>query len=234
VIDAIHAAGNNGSSIQAVSFERTSPSALAFDELALSLPEVSAIPGALNVTSGGPVNFTPVTPFTGDYKFSLFRSENLTSWTPTAAATFFRFGNVPVSSLRIDTATSPRAFYNFVAIRYNNSPSPALMNGRTLVLNVPDVNATGAGVTTFVFDATGNGGTVHVSRNGTSGAMTEVLHSPDVYGATLRVINSALPPLLIKLAYDVDATLLSGRQTLWEWNGFQWISYGSGTFTLTK
>lgn len=230
VIDAIIAAGDNGSSIQAVGFERTSPSALAFDELAQPLPEVSAIPGALNVTSGGPVNFTPVTAFSGGYKFSNYRSENLTSWTAPTATTFFGFDNTPAASVRIDTATSPRAFYNFAAIRYPNSPSPALMNGRTLVLNAPGAG----GIITLAFDASGNGGTAHYSVNGSTGSIASVSHAPDGYGATLIVQSSTPQALLIKLAYDVDTTLLSGRHTLNAWNGAQWLSYGSGTFTLTK
>jgi len=230
VIDAIHAAGNNGSSIQAVSFERTSPSAVAFNELAQSLPEVSVILGDLNVTTGGPVNFTPVTPFTGGHKISIYRSENLSSWVQQSATTFFGYDNVPASFARIDTATSPRAFYQLAAIRYPNSPSPALMNGRTLVVNAPGAG----GVITLTFDASGNGGTTHYSANGSTGAITGVLHSPDGYGATLIVQSNTLLPLLIKLAYDVDASLLSGRHTLSGFTGAQWDSFGSGTFTLTK
>jgi len=229
VIDSIHAAGSNGSSIQAISFERTDPLALAFDELAQPLPEVSSISGSLSVTPGAPVHFTPNAPFTSGHKVSIFRSENLATWVQQTAS-FFGYDNTPAVSARIGTATSPRAFYQIAAIRYPDSPSPALMANRTLVVNAPGAG----GIITFAFDASGNGGTVHYSGSESLGTILGVMHTPEGYGATLIVESTTLIPLLIKLAYDEDELQLAGRHTLSGWNGFQWTSYGSGTFTLTK
>lgn len=229
VVDAIHAAGDNGSSIVAVSFERTSPGAVAFDELAQPLPEVATLQGTLAVESGGPVEFIPSTSFSGGTKLSIFRSEDLASWVASPEV-FFGFDNVPSANARIGTATSPRAFYHLALIRYPDSPTPALMAGRTLV-----VDALGAGgVITLAFDADGQGGTSSYSGNGTTGTILSVIHYPDGYGATLIVQTTNLIPLLIRLAYDEDGTLLAGRHTLSGWNGSSWDSYGTGTFTLTK
>lgn len=228
VVDAIHAAGNNGSSILAIGFERSDPAAVAFDELAQPLPDVAGIQGTLAVVPGGPVEFMPATPFSGGTKLSIFRSEDLASWA-TSPEVFFGFDNVPSANARIGAATSPRAFYHLAMIRYPDSPTPALMAGRTLVLNAP-----GGDIITLAFDADGQGGTSGFSGDGSTGTIQRVTHYPDGYGATLIVQTTNLNPLLIKLAYDEDATLLAGRHTLSVWNRFNWNSYGTGTFTLTK
>lgn len=229
-IDAILAAGNDGSSISAISFERTDPAAVAFDEMAQGLPMVRPAAGDLEVEAGAPVEFVPSTAFAAGHRLSVHRSGDLATWSPLDAL-FFGYDTEPAGSAEIDTASLPTAFYHFALVEYPGSPTPALLANRTLVVNAPGAG----GVITLAFDGTGSGGTCTYSNNGSTGAIQYVDYQPDGYGATLVVDTENLIALLLKLSFDGDdGTDLLGRHTISGWNGLNWTPYGSGSITLTR
>lgn len=232
VIDAIHAAGNNGSSITGVSFERTDANAIAFDEMAQGLPSVVSVSGSLSASAGGPVDFTPATPFSAGQLVSVSRSQDLVTW---SSGDGFLVGddNAPLSAGEIDTATSAKAFYRLALADHPGSLTRVSLANRTLVVNIPS----STDIFTYVFDGTGDGGICIYSFNGVEdppATITEVTYTPSAYGASLLIKSTNLRHFLFKIGFDAEnATDLTGRSSASYWNG-SWVSRGSGTVTLTK
>lgn len=155
VVDAILANGAGTTTVLAVNIRRTDPAAIAFDEKAVPLPEVTAINGPLQVQPGAEVRLLFAQP-----AISILRattSSDLLSWAPR----FHRFVSIddglPGPSQVIDDTTRASAFYQISSVRYPLSPAaggPSGFANRTLTLEGP-----GIGTLIYQFDLTGQAGT---------------------------------------------------------------------------
>lgn len=228
VIDAIHTAGSNGSSISGITFERTGPAALAFDESAQALPMLSSPAPELSIVPGTSVTLTPSSPFSEGSQLSVFRSPDLISWTA-GDPQFVGFDNAPLSELLLDSTGAEKAFYHLARIDSPNSIAPGSIANRTLTFVV------GATTLTYSFNATATGGTGHLSNDNSTGSITYLTHDLSAYSATIVVQSTNIVPVLIRIAYDSETpTLITGRGTIATWNGISWNASSPGTYTLTK
>lgn len=161
VVDAIHAAGNDGTTILSVSFSRNSSAAMAFDEFAQDLPSVKTVTGNLNVVRdlAATWNFnTPMTT-TGDV-FRVFRSTTLApnSWTELNNARL-HVGITPpssptsVSSRTLDNASALKAFYNLSCVTHPGSVAPSTLANRSVIM------VFGSEILEYTFNNFGAGGT---------------------------------------------------------------------------
>ncbi|GAA5476580.1 hypothetical protein Hhel01_00053 [Haloferula helveola] len=231
VVDAVIAAGDNGSSITAVTIERTDPGAVAFDEHAQGLPTVSEVDGAFRVEPGPVAHFDPAAALPSGTLLAVRRSVNLNQW-GALAGVFSGYDNAPVLSAKVDEGAGPRAFYRFATVDYAGALAPGTLGNRVLFIDAPDQGWT----FTFTFDASGTGGTCSYF----DGAATSVSNIVYVYYAThgfsstLLVDTDGLPLLRFGLGHDgSNATHVDGRHTWAVYSG-GWIPYGGGTFTLTR
>jgi cyclophilin family peptidyl-prolyl cis-trans isomerase len=131
VVDAIHAAGDNGTTILDVTFSRTSPAAQAFDEFAQNLPFAIQSKGHLFVSKNVSAtwNFGD-TQSAGDI-FRAFRSTTLEngSWVELSGARRHNGITPPgnettISPVALDNASAPAAFYNVSIVKHPGSVSP--------------------------------------------------------------------------------------------------------------
>lgn len=229
VIDAILAAGNDGSSITAISFERSDPAAEAFDEFGQNLPSVVNTPVRLSVERNQATTLHFSTLLQAGDLISSYRSTDFASWSQLDGV-FSGYDTAPLSSVSIDQAELPSAFYSVARIEHPDSPSPASLANRTLFFKLPGTVNT----VTLNFDASGTGGTSRYSASDEDGTIEYVSYEPSGYGASLIVDTSDLIPLRLLMSYDGEVdSKLTGRYNLSTWNGF-WNSAGSGTHTLTK
>ncbi|MGE9270409.1 MAG: peptidylprolyl isomerase [Verrucomicrobiales bacterium] len=233
VVDAILAAGDDGSSITAVQIERTDAAALAFDENAQNLPTVVPFAGSLLVTPGTSVLAAPSSPFLAGDLLSAFRSTELSSWVSQTSA-FIGIDSDLSEPVLLDDGTEASAFYHLAHIHHPDSLTPANLANRTLILNVPNALET----ITLSFDETGTGGTlvydIYDTEDDSIGNITNVLHTPAGYSANVIFESDNLIPLRAKLGYDskIDEVII-GRYKLESWNGSSWSSSGSSTFSLS-
>lgn len=230
VIDAIHAAGNDGSSITSVTIERTDPAAMAFDEFAQSLPEVVEVPSSLKVIPGESVTLLPELPLDAGHELSIFQSTNLNSWT-SLDSKFAGYDTAPLTSTVIDDASKAASFYMLARIISPDSPTPGSLSNRTLFVPIPNSTDT----LTFNFDESGTGGSALYSPNPTPGTIDYLSYTPSGYGCSIILDASQLNALRFVMAIDGESGPdLTGRCSLSIWNGFSWNPAGSSTFTLTK
>jgi peptidyl-prolyl cis-trans isomerase A (cyclophilin A) len=139
VIDSIMAAGNDATTITGVTFNRSSPGALAFNEFAQNLPTILRAGGSLAVQPGvsSVWNFNP-TMISGDV-LRARRSTTLASGSWAAIdPSDFHVGIGPVGvnfvlpSVTLDTATSTKAFYHLAVARHPGSVTPSSFANRVL------------------------------------------------------------------------------------------------------
>jgi peptidyl-prolyl cis-trans isomerase A (cyclophilin A) len=152
VIDAILAAGSGATDILSVDIRRSGPEAMAFDQSAAGLPEVSPVAAPLRVIPGLSVEWLGVQP-----PFSVLRtyqSVDLADWSPH----FRRMTGLddPPSPpfLMIDPADASARFYHFSLTSYPGAGGVTGMSNRTLTIQSP-----GIGTLIYRFNATGSGGT---------------------------------------------------------------------------
>ncbi len=159
VIDAILAAGSNGSTITGLTFSRTDAAAIAFDEHAQNLPVVSQAKGNLLVTPDVSATWSPIeTQATGDI-FRTFRSTTLAanSWAELTSAKR-QSGISPVGIVSIigpvalDNASAPKAFYNLTWVTHPGSVTPTRLTSRTVEMKF------GVQTLTYAFDSSGGSG----------------------------------------------------------------------------
>jgi peptidyl-prolyl cis-trans isomerase A (cyclophilin A) len=166
VVDAIHAAGNDGTTITGLTFQRTDAAAIAFNEFAQSLPVADPSKGSLAVSRNISTNWAlSEIPTTGDI-FRAFKSTSLQSgsWSELSSArrhqgfTAPGFGNEP-PTVTLDSATSASAFYNLSIVHHPGSVAPSSLNNRTVAI------AISGGVISYAHNATATGGTATYSPN---------------------------------------------------------------------
>lgn len=168
VVDAMISAGNNGTTINEVTFTRTDAAAIAFNELAQNLPVVRCPTGNLTVNRGVAAiwNLNPSIS-TGEI-FHAYRSTTMApgSW----AEIDFAQVHVGISSgpllfpvetsAPLENAAAPSAFYHLYVARHPGAVAPSYLRNRTALIAI-------------------NGGTIAYSHNsaGTGGTAT---YTPDV------------------------------------------------------
>lgn len=234
-IDAILAAGDNGSEITTVTIERTDAAAEAFDEFAQGLPEIAPAVGRLETDGETAVDFVFSDPQSAGTVVAIYGTTDFETWTPLNNA-IAGPDNAPARRLTIDAFTESEAFYRLHRILYDDSPTPASLANRTLETDVP-----GAEID-FQFDDTGEGGTsIFTSEpepgappeEPVEGAIQSVSYNPDGYGARIIIQSDGLLPLNFQIGFDSDdATGVSGRHSLSVFRDGQWQPAGKGTATL--
>ena len=251
VIDAIHAAGNNGSSITGITFSRTDPAAIAFDEHAQNLPIVSCPGGSLTVQRGVAAiwNLNPLIS-TGEI-FHAFYSTTMTpgSWVELDYAKLhvgISQGALltPVATTApLDGATAPKAFYNLYVADHPGSVAPSYLNNRTVTIPL------GGDTLKYVFNNSGVSGTATFTPAGGSpitGPFTTVnpgngdplAPSTDAHSFVFTADTPILNPryFWIKVGCDTASnSLVTGRHSTQYYNGiFGWAPFGTGPVTITR
>ena len=159
VIDAILAAGNDGTTINAVSISRTDPLAQAFNEHAQNLPVVTQAKGELRVTPNTSAVWTPNEVQATGSIFRAFRSATLVanSWAELTAAkrqsgiVIDGFVSI-IGPVVLDDASAAKAFYNLTWVTHPGSVTPTRLNNRTVEMKF------GMQTLTYGFDSSGGSG----------------------------------------------------------------------------
>ena len=230
VIDAMLSAGAGATTVTGITFSRTDAPALAFNEFSQSLPVASSLAGRLDVIRNLAANFLLDSPFPGGSTLQVYRSTNLQTWTKTAEA---YLGPLVLgeSTITVDEASLPKAFYNLPLVNYPDALGPESTANRTLVVGLD-----GTQTFTFQFNASGTGGAAVYSANPTViTPITGVIYQPAAHRATWIISTAAYVPLRFKGALNSsNATQILGRNTSESWNGFFWSSLSNGSLSLTK
>lgn len=231
VIDAIMAASNNGSTINSISFNRTDPAAMAFDENAQALPRCSGTPGKLNVVPGSAVFYQFQDAIPAGSLLQNTRSFDLQSWS-LPISYYSEFGEVAGISWNFDIANLPRAFYNISLIHFPNALWQSSIANRTLTAELE-----GDRTLVFQFDAEGASGTI--TDTNSPGETYDIISSsyiPSAYGATLQM-NTELENNFFRIVCGFDSETTEnviGRHSMSRFTGLGYVPYGSGTLTLSK
>lgn len=230
VIDSILAAGNNGTTIQAVTISRTDAGALAFDEFNQDLPECQPVPGNLAVTLGTKTEFLFNDPVKPGTTFIGYRSTDLATWSKLGER-YHGTGQTGFNSSILDNATLPKAFYNLSMVTYPDALAPASFANRAMLLGV-----FGNQTLLLEFDATGTGGIATYSQEpGNPTAFLLNSYTGSAYAATLVIQASNLGSLRIRAVLDGEKELhILGTHNVDQYNGIFWQAATSGGLTLTK
>ncbi|MCH7228662.1 peptidylprolyl isomerase [Haloferula sp. A504] len=167
VIDAIIAAGDNGSSITAVTIERTDPAAQAFDETAQNLPEVVKASGTLQVERNVATDFLLSPLENVGSVVSAFRSTDLATWsrvTSRHVGIGTALASPVLPGVNLDDASANRAFYNLAVARHPGAVGPSHFRNRTLTAEF----STSTQIFTFNADGTAGSLEVILKSDGTS------------------------------------------------------------------
>ena len=230
VIDAILAAGSDGSTITGLTFSRTDAAAIGFDEHAQKLPICAGAAGHLQVTLGVKTQYVLDSPLPAGSIIQAFRSPDLQSWAKLGEI-YQGTGLSGFSSITFDNAALPRAFYQVPWVTYPDALAPASLANRTLVMGLP-FNET----MTYQFNALGTGGTATRSANPTNPtSITSVSYTRSPYMATWVIYTVGYVPFRYQgMLKSENLTFILGTNTSETWNGFAWTPLGSGTLSLTK
>ena len=230
VIDAMLSAGAGATTVTGITFSRTDAPALAFNEFSQSLPVASSLAGRLDVIRNLAANFLLDSPFPGGSTLQVYRSTNLQTWTKTAEA---YLGPLVLgeSTITVDDASLPKAFYNLPLVNYPDALGPESTANRTLVVGLD-----GTQTFTCQFNASGTGGAAVYSADPTViTPITGVIYQPAAHRATWIISTAAYVPLRFKGALNSsNATQILGRNTSELWNGLSWSSLSNGSLSLTK
>lgn len=228
VTDAIIQAGNNGTTINSISFQRSGPAG-AFDEHAQLLPECAGFAGNLDVDPGEYVKFLAHDPQPAGSFLLFSRSLNLQDWGAVNKLSYQATGMQGNVEFFIDDGMANRAFYHISSVKHPDAlaPEQSLLAGETLSFDFD----TGR---TMVFDfESGEGGTLADSTAGTAD-FTMSTYNPEPYKAVfIMSVGSGF------FRFDCvmnggTSTQVSGRCDAFESTGAAWSSIGSGDLTLTK
>ena len=232
VIDAILAAGNDGTTITGVTFSRTDPAAIAFDEFAQNLPDCQPIAGDLTVTRvpSSSASYFLKAPLPSGTSFQAFRSSDLITWSKLGEI-YAGTGQTEFTSIKLDNATLSRAFYQLTAVTYPDALAPASLAGRTLTAGVSDSRTY-----VFVFDATGAAGIFTDSQAaGSPIPFTLQDYSKSPYQATWVMNFGTLGYRRIRGTLNTQNQVhVVGTDFVDEWTGSSWTVLGLGGLTLTK
>lgn len=230
VVDAMLTAGANNTTITGVTFSRTDPAAVAFNEFAQNLPVCSGVAGSLSVVRNTSSNYVMSAPWASGTTFQAFRSPDLTNWTKLGEV-YQGLGQTGNSTINLDNASLTKAFYHLPLVTYPDALGPQSLANRTLV-----VGLYGNQTFTYQFNAAGTGGTATYSQNPTQPtAITSVSYSPLPHRATWIISTAAYIPLRFKGALNsTNSTQILGTNTSEQWNGFFWANLSSGSLSFTK
>ncbi len=207
-VDAILTAGSDGSSITGITFERTDPAAVAFNEFAQNLPIVTQPRGNLSVTRNVAAKWALAEPLMAGDIFRAFRSTTLApgSWAELTAAEV-QLGILPVGGtynlppLTLDNATNDKEFFNLSFTRHPGSVTPTALNTRFLTIEVS------GGRIEYHFNISASGGSaVYTPDSGSALPFSFSVLSFDTTAHAFSVIveNLGINPryLLIKAGCD--------------------------------
>lgn len=230
VIDAILAAGSDGSTIIGLTFSHTDAVAIAFDEHAQKLPMCAGVAGHLEVTLGVKTQYVLDLPLPAGSIFQAFRSPDLKTWAKLGEI-YQGTGASGFSSIIFDSATLPRAFYQIPLVTYPDALAPALLANRTLVMGLPSSQTM-----TYQFNALGTGGTAVDSANPANPtAITSVSYTRSPYRASWVIYTAASIHYRFQgMLKSEDASHVIGTNTSEKLIGPNWTATGSGTLKLTK
>ncbi len=230
VIDAILAAGTDGSTITGLTFSRTDAAAAAFNEQAQKLPVCAGVAGHLAVTAGVSTQYLLDSPMPAGSVLQVFRSPDLQTW-PKLGEIYQGTGASGSSGITFDNATLPRAFYQIPLVTYPDALAPASLANRTLVMGM-----FGSQTMTFQFNAIGTGGTATYSQNSANPtAITSVSYTRSPYKATWVIYTAAYNPFRFQgLLKSEDPSLVLGSNTSEQLGTLGWSALSSGTLSLTK
>ncbi len=233
VVDALIAAGDDGSSITGVTIQRTDAAAQAFDESAEQLPEVRSLRPELDVTPGGPLHFNLPSPITATDQLKVYSSTNLTDWSYRGFL-YLAPDSSPEAVISNIEATSPsRGFYRVPVVRYPDDPVFSDSAGAQYEVVFADETRL------YAFDAGGTGGTVTITPQGGSATqmpftLFEANHSP--YQVRLIVDHGTGTPRYFRYTLHGDSGApdsYQGRMSSEEWFGF-WQAGNSGSCSVTR
>ena len=242
VIDAIHAAGNHATTITGITFQRSDPAAVAFNEHAQHLPTLSQPGGSLSVTRNVASTWNLDPPASTGSIFRAFRSTTLNGgWSELGSARQHVGIGKPLvtpvlSTAPLDTAAATRAFYQLSVASHPGSLAPSQLISRTVVITI------GAESITYAFDASGTAGSAtYAPATGSPSVFpfTSLSHSSGGHDYSFVADNGTAGPLLryllIKIGCDsATAPLITGRHATSYWTGFNWQPAASGTATITR
>ncbi len=229
VIDAILAAGNNGSTITGVTFSRTDTAAAAFDEFAQNLPVCQPALGNLVVTLGTAANYVLTAPLQPGTTFQAFRSTDLALWSKLGEI-YTGTGQPGFSSVTLDAATLPRAFYQLTTVIYPDALAPGSLASRTLIAGLSTSRTFSC-----VFDSSGAAG-IFTDSQAVGGPISFTLqdYTKSPYVGTWVINLGALGYRRIRGTLNTQNSIqIIGTDFVDQWTG-TWTLLGSGGLTLTK
>jgi peptidyl-prolyl cis-trans isomerase A (cyclophilin A) len=230
VVDAIIMAGSNLTTINSVSFQRTSPQAVAFDEHAQQLPECAGFAGNLEVDPGEYVKFLAYVPQPEGSFLFFSRSLNLQDWGAVNLLAYQATGMQGSVDFFIDDGMAKRAFYHFANVKHPDAlaPEQSVLADETLSINL-------ASGRNMVFSFTsGEVGTFTDSATSGSAAFTVVSYFPEPYKAIFIMESGALSYRFDCVLDEKVAGQVIGRCVAYEKSGNSWISLGAGALDLTQ
>lgn len=231
VIDSIMNSGDNGTTINAVSFQRTSPAAIAFNEHAQNLPVCAGLPGKLEVNAGVECVYDSNDFLPAGSVFQAYRSFDMQTWSKLGE--IYQGAGVIGNSDRfiLDLADAPRAFYNISLITYPDALAPASLAGRTLDLGLFDGQ-----IMSFAFDATGESGVFSYTGNAMASPNFALFsYKSTAYKAEVIVNTPTYGGLKFDCVFDSEnTTTILGKNNSSQWNGFVFLPLSSGMLELSK
>jgi peptidyl-prolyl cis-trans isomerase A (cyclophilin A) len=241
VVDAILSAGDNATTITGITFQRTDPAAVAFNEHAQNLPTLSQPSGSLSVTRNVAATWQLDPPLSTGSIFRAFRSTTLAGgWSELESARrhvgIEAATTTPLlSAAPLDNAASARAFYQLSVANHPGSVAPSHFRSRTVSLNL------GGGILSLSFDSTGTAGTT---------TYTPATAAPIVSTATLLDSQSGAHDLFIlvdnaqfnprylrtKLGCDsaTNETIICRHRTEYFDSFFGWQPFANGAATISR
>lgn len=227
--------------IQSIAIRRVGASALAFNEHAQSLPEVTHRRIQLAVQPGGPVNATVSPTLEPRTQIKLFRSTDLGSWSFGGEFYLTRDDPSDASVTGLEEDSPGRAFYHLPTIRFPDDPTFSNHAQATYQLTYA------AQTRSYQFNAQGTGGTVTVTPNGGSPtplAFTVWDRGYSPYRAQLVIDHgSTANPRYLLHTFHADSGIgntCGGRLTSdYYFAGDQffragWYSWDSGSFSASR
>jgi len=256
VVDAINDVATTGDLpdtpvvMNTIAIRRVGAEAIAFDEHALVLPEVSA--PMVTLQCGGPATSLDFSRPARSQTWC-FHSTDTDSWTATER--FLHADATPASSLDVTAEANGDSshFFSTSVVNYPaNAIFPASLDNRTLTATLigdgvnssRTVNYTGQDFGTIVFQFDNSGGGTY-QYGASSGSIDSYDFSADLYGGRLLIYTGdgteedpGLIPLRFRFGLDTfDSAIIRGRHTgkLYFSNAFGYDPAPSrGTFTLTR
>ncbi len=238
VIDAVIGAGDNATTITGITFDRTDPAAVAFNEYGQNLPTVEKAGGQMDLLPGSS-NIWVLNPLisVGDV-FTAFRSTTLSAWTELGSSRLHvgigTAGLTPVAiNMPLDVPTAPRAFYHLSVARHPGAVAPSHFRNRTVTIPLS------GGILTLAFTSAGSVGTTTYTP--TSGSpIVSTLALLDFRSGAHDVFfvadNPQLNPRYLRFKLGCDSatsTTVACRHKTEHFNG-GWLPFASGTATITR